>query len=173
MKRVIAATAALTLGLVAIVSAKGATVRVVVTGGALHEPIDIADPGALRPFGVWAGPGVTISGQPQRDGFIVNWWHGAVTEPSSHLPRHEVQFYAARGDESPALAYVVTYVYDPPTDRGYVYLPGRGEPHAAMNMRNMYRGGMEGQWFLSTGAWDDLIMPLLLARLGRDDSFRD
>jgi hypothetical protein len=151
------------------VLAKGATVRVVISGDTVPEPIVVADPGRLRPFTVWAGAGVTISGVPQHDGFIVNWWHGVVPEPPASAPRYQVAFYADRSDDGGATpAYVVTYAYDAVTDRGFVYLPGRQDPYGDLNIRTMYRGGLEGHWLLSTGAWDDFIVPTLASDAERE-----
>ena len=136
-------------------AAKGPTVRVTVTGGGLAEPVEVADPAALRPFNVWAGAGTYVNGAPQSTGFIVEWSRGPVALPDASLPRYDVTFYVRheRGEEAPA--YVVSYVYDRARKQGHVYLP-----RSAANMQSIHRG-VEGSWFAATSAWNAFIVPFL------------
>jgi hypothetical protein len=57
--------------------------------------------------------------------------------------------------------YVVTYEYDPSTEGGYIYLPGRldGDDYK----RNVFSisHGLEGKWFHSSAAWERLVRPLI------------
>jgi hypothetical protein len=94
MKRLLAVV--VWIALAGVLSAKGATVRIVITGGDLKQALDVRSATELQSFQVWAGAGVTVSGNPQTSGFIVHWRGGTVAEPPATLPRYEVAFYAAR-----------------------------------------------------------------------------
>ena len=56
--------------------------------------------------------------------------------------------------------YVVSYANDPATGQGFVYLPGKGEELFASNAFLIYRG-VEGNWFLATGEWTNVVGPLI------------
>jgi hypothetical protein len=147
-------------------AAKGPTVRIEISGPGLHEPVALTSPALLKQFAVWAGAGVMINRVEQTEGFIVDWSE-AVPGPTAAGPRYTVSFYvkyANRPLESQPeqLAYVVSYQPDVRAGRGYVYLPGRGDEHFALNTRTIHRG-REGQWFRATEAWDQAVMGLLSA----------
>ncbi len=139
--------------------AKGHTSKITIKGADLKTPIEITD---FRNFkdvdiNVWAGPGVTVNGKEQTEGFIADWSQ-PVTEPPKGLQRYEVSFYAKFPDER--LVYVVLYGYDPATERGYVYLPGRGDDWYGLNTRTILRG-VEGHWYRASTGWDTVMRPLI------------
>lgn len=81
--------------LTAVVSAKGTTTRIIVTGPQLSEPIQLRDRDVVAPFNVWSGPGTTMNGVESMDGFIVDWRGGAVQPPVANLERFELSFHAS------------------------------------------------------------------------------
>ena len=138
-------------------SAKGPTTRIEVKSAGLSRPIEITDPEVLAGFNVWAGPG-TSSDEPQS--LIVDWKKGIVAEP-----RYEVSFSAKFPAER--VVYVVTYCYDAAAGRGYVYLPGKGEPRYSVNVSSILRFN-EGNWFVAWARWDKVIRPRLTERVQGD-----
>jgi hypothetical protein len=136
--------------------AKGETTQIVISGGDLASPVRIADPVVLRQFQVWSGAGTFRrlgGGDPieATEGFIVDWSSGVVADPPKGLPRYEVAFYTG---PATGPVYVVYYEPDPSSDRGYVYLPGKGEELYVSNTRSILRGhGFEGHWLHATRAW--------------------
>jgi hypothetical protein len=134
--------------------AKGPTLKVVISGRSLSTPIIIDDRKTLANFNIWSGPGTS----PRHDeGFIVDWSTSGVVPPRD-LKQYQVSFYANHHPDGPD--YVMTYVYDPVGRKGYVYLPGRGEPEYERNTFSIYRQ-VEGHWFLAIKAWDNLVEPLI------------
>ncbi len=91
-----------------LLSAKGLTTKIVITGPHLATPIEITDRDLLRSFTVWAGPGTGVNGVEQLDGFVADWRSGAVGERPAGLQRYEASFYvkyrepAARRPAGPA-----------------------------------------------------------------------
>jgi hypothetical protein len=69
-------------------------------------------------FSVWSGPGTSTN---EADGLIVDWSRG-VAEPPKSPQVYEVSFPTTRRDPG---TYVVSYLIDPSTNEGYVYLPGK------------------------------------------------
>jgi len=138
--------------------AKGPTTRVVVSGGQMKRPVELHDRELLAPFTVWAGRGTRVNGIEATEGFIVDWSGGPVKRKKG-LPQFEIAFYANDGRSTEdQLAYVVLYALDAETGQDYVYLPGRGEPHYAANVRSIYRGSnYEGHWWRATPAWQDVM----------------
>lgn len=140
----------------AALAAKGETTQIVISGGGLGSPIRIADPVMLGRFYVWSGAGTfhSYAGGPKiegTEGFIVDWPAGIADDRPAGLPRYEVAFHVAG---SAARAYTVLYEPDVAGDRGYVYLPGRGDEWFPANARVIWRGhGFEGHWLHATAAW--------------------
>jgi hypothetical protein len=142
------------------VFAKGPTVKITIKGAALKSPIEITDPEVLTKFQVWSGPGTSSSApgfNPNAPGFVVDWSQ-RVAEPPKGLRRYEVSFYAKVPDER--LVYVVFYEYDPTTDHGYIYLPGRTDEWYRLNVSTIYHG-VEGRWFRAWSAWERVVRPLI------------
>ena len=61
----------------------------------------------------------------------------------------------------PRLAYVVSYDYDPSAKRGFVFLPGKGDPFYYVNIGSVGHHGLEGNWFFPTASWEDFVRPLI------------
>jgi hypothetical protein len=158
LRRIFAAlTASLALLIVpAHLSAKGNTVRIIIHGGDLAAPIEIADPKVTERFQVWCGPG-TSSNEPQ--GLIVDWSRG-VAEPPRGFQIYEVSFLTTR-----RMTYVVRYLIDSSTNERYVYLPGKTDAGYRGNVWLIYRGN-EGNWFHAWSAWEKVAHPLI-AKAGK------
>jgi hypothetical protein len=135
--------------------AKGATVRITIKGADLRTPIEITEAKVLAHFQVWTGPGTSSN---EAKSFIIDWSQGPAAERPKGLQRYEVSFYAKLPSER--LIYVVFYEYDPTTDRGYVYLPGRTDDWYALNVGTIDHG-VEGNWFHAWTVWDRVAGPLI------------
>ena len=132
--------AALGVSLVQPVHAKGPTVRLVVTGASLVEPLDVTDPEVLGRSGVYGG---TFLGD-------------LVAEPDRSLSRYRVFFHVELPkwlNAGVQVKYVVTYVTDPRTGTSFVYLPGRGEDGYWLNVRTIIRDGRDGAWHKASDQW--------------------
>jgi hypothetical protein len=143
----------------AVLSAKGATTKIIVTGAGLDAPIELRDRDVVAPFNVWSGPGTSMNGVEGMDGFIVNWRAGAVEPAVASLQRFEISFFA---DQNPSASdspvYVVSYGIDRSIGEEYVYLPGRSDPRWQSNVRSIIRGTQyEGHWFRATAAWRNVM----------------
>ena len=151
------------------VAAKAPTVKITINAERAAS-IVVTEP-AVRQFYVWAGPGVQINDIPQTTGFIGDWAKGPTAKPPDVLQRYRIAFYTgckrsesdSCNTDQPQLSYVVFYVYDPATPKGYVYVPGRGEPWYDLNTRSILRG-VEGDWFLASREWQAFIQPFLADR---------
>jgi hypothetical protein len=147
--------------------AKGDTVKIRIKGAGLSIPIDITDP-KIKAFNVWAGPGVTVNGVEQTEGFIVEWSKGVVAQLPTGLQHHEVSFYdgCETGDPNcrtgePSLTYVVSYAYNRSTGQGFVYLLGTDDEQFQLNKAMWHGHGFEGNWLRATKAWEDFVNPLI------------
>lgn len=177
MKNILACAFSLVvlLAAAASLSAKGATTKIIINGTDLAAPIEIADPTILRPFDVWAGPGTMscIRGvcAEGAEGFIIDWAAGVIAQRPTGLRRYTVSFYteqqglgnAGGGMPVEEPSYVVLYEYDPAAQRGYVYLPGKDDQLYQMNVKAIFRQ-REGNWFLATGAWQELAGAFIAQR---------
>jgi len=182
--------AAALLGLVSMLGsssplwAKGAMVRIEISGGTLTSPLQITDPQRLKEFTFFDGPGnnnVTL--ETAEKGSIIDWKTGIVRQHAADLQkvigpdlqRYKVSFYwmgCAWDDptsrdgkhpcaEVPTLAYVVFYEYDASSKQGFVYLPGKGEQWHDRNISTLYRPDAEGHWFFATDGWTSFVGPLI------------
>jgi hypothetical protein len=164
MKRTIAVLLAtvLMVGIPAALFAKAEIVKITITGADLATPLEITDFGKFRDadVNVWAGPGVKINGQEQTEGFITDWPLGAVADRPSGLHHYEVSFYTKLPEGG--LVYVVYYDYDPSSEKGFIYLPGKHDKWFNLNYGTICHGdGFEGNWFLATAAWNNSVRPLI------------
>jgi hypothetical protein len=138
------------------------TVRITITRGDLAAPIEIADPTVTKSFQVWAGPGnfrrVGDADVPVifPQGFVIDWSRGVV-EPPEGLTLYQVSFVTSRPIPN---TYRVRYIIDPSTNRGYVYIPGKGEAEYADNTWLIFRG-VEGKWFCAWSKWEELANRLI------------
>src|SRR5690348_11917160 len=60
----------------------------------------------------------------------------------------------------------VSYALDSATKRGYVYPPGKHDENYWLNVGTIFRG-LEGNWFQSWNAWDEVATPLIKAATSR------
>jgi hypothetical protein len=127
-------------------AAKGPTTRLVISGPGLSRPVETTDPKAL--VNVWGGS------------FIAE----PAPEPDRALPRYVVTFYVQAPRDTSRAMYAVTYVRDPQSGSGFVYLPGRGEEGWAMNVRTILREGQDGRWHHAAAAWSDAVASVLSRR---------
>ncbi len=140
--------------------AKGPVVRIEIRDG-VHALLVISDAAIVGRFDLWNGPSVrTYAGgveNPQThvldvdDGRFIDWPAGVVRQHRVGLPRFEVSFYV----ETPRNGlheYIVAYETDAVAKQGYIYLP-RWE-------NSLIWHGVEGNWFLASDRWDELVMPL-------------
>ncbi len=128
-------------------AAKGPTVRITISGGALTSPIEVTDSRILDSSNVWAGEFLDRSARSPK-------------EPPRGLRRYEVSFYVKLGGDGVTKMYVLYYSPNPATHPGLIYLPGKGEPWYSRNVRTILRGS-EGQWHYASPAWEHLIRPVL------------
>ena len=140
--------------------AKAPTSKIVIKGSNLSAPIEITDPKTLANFSVWMGTGTgcTPCPPPNPESFIVDWSQPTADHPSG-LQRYQVSFYAKMPDEQ--LIYVVFYEYDPATEYGYVYFPGRAEEWYPLNVSTIIHG-VEGKWFRAWSMWEGVARPLIV-----------
>lgn len=131
------------------------TERITIT--AAGHTAEIAGEAVHRRFGVGAGPGNSVNGVESRTGWIISDWLAEVPEPGPSLRRCEVVFHITVFKGTPRETrerYVASYAHDPGSGRGYVRLPGRGEPNWDSNSRMISRGDQfEGHWFVATDDW--------------------
>ena len=156
--------------------AKGTTVRIEISGGTLASPFQITDPHRLEEFTFWDGPGMNnVRLENAERGSIIDWKTGIVAQHPAGLRRYEMSFTADFGivcrspyrpsdcaREEPRVIYVLVYEYDPTSKRGFVYLPGKGEPWHDSNISTLYRPDAEGHWFRATDAWTSFAEPLIV-----------
>jgi hypothetical protein len=90
-------------------------------------------------------------------GLVIEWSQGA-TECPKGVQGYEVSFYVKLANER--LGYVVLYEYDPATERGYIYLPGRGDEWYRLNIGTIFHG-VEGHWYHASTGWDTVARPLI------------
>ena len=173
LRSLLTLTAVLTLS--AMLAAKGETTKITISGGTLAAPVEMHDASVVKSFQIWSGPGTQqcFNGRENciegAGTFIVDWASGEVTQRPPGLPHYEIAFYVTDSrfaDQPPSperLAYVVDYEYDAASAQGYVYLPGKNDPHWQLNVASIYRG-REGRWYRATKAWLDAVTPLLARR---------
>jgi len=145
--------------------AKAETSKIIIKGADLSAPIEITNPKTLANFSVWTGTGTNCTGhcpQPSPESFIVDWSQPMADHPSG-LHRYEVSFSAKMPDER--LIYVVFYEYDPATEHGYVYFPGRTEEWYRLNLSTIFHG-VEGKWFCAWNVWEGVARPLIAGAKG-------
>ena len=168
MKRTQKQIAILTLGFVSSLtfaghlSAKSETVKMTITGSDLPKTIEITDKSILTRFNIWSGPGNFrvengVKTPIINDGSIL-WSQAVVSDPPKGLQQYEVSFYGMFPEER--IMYVLRYKYDPIATKGYVYLPGRGEPWYEVNVRSIYRG-VEGHWFTASEEFNNTVEPII------------
>ena len=134
-----------------VLTAKGTTTRIIVSGPGLLSPIEIVED--VGRFHVWAGPGTSSK---EAQSLIVDWAEGAVELPKA-LPVYKVSLETTRRDPN---TYVVFYTFDPSTNKGYVFIPGKSHP-AYRDNTWLILHGVEGKWFRAWSEWEKLAQPLI------------
>lgn len=138
MTRMIAVAFVAVLG--AALVAKGTTVKLVVSGGDLREPIEITkDVQFADPWG---------------DAFVHSWI--SIPAPPADRKRFSVEFYEELGNRDVKRMYVVEYCPSP-FGRGAIHLPGSGEEHYRLNVSTISRSKRDGQWFPASDAWERVV----------------
>jgi hypothetical protein len=65
----------------------------------------------------------------------------------------QISIYQGETREKHA-TYLVQYVYDSVSGKGFIRLPAQGEPHYSANSTLLWRGPQyEGKWLAATPAW--------------------
>jgi len=135
------------------VFAKSDLSKITIQGGDLKTPIAITDPKTLATFDIWSGPGTSgwiSTSRKEADKLVIDWSYGVAKQPQG-LQRYQVSFYAKWPAER--VIYVVFYEYDPATEHGYIYLPGKSDEWYRLNVSTIFRGA-EGYWFRAGSRWD-------------------
>jgi hypothetical protein len=151
MHRTFTVLAAILLTLAAVPQpgwAKSPTAKITISGGGLTSAVEVTDPRILDISNVWYGKFLDDS-------------QGAVEEPPAGLRRYEVSFYTKVSDNDVRRRYVVYYSPNPSGERGYIYLPGKGETWYSLNVSAILRDGKDGKWNHASPGWEDLIKPVI------------
>jgi CheY-like chemotaxis protein len=120
-------------------------------GNDLIEEIETTEKAILSPFNVWVAPGVRINGVPNTQTSFITWSRGVVPEPPKGLQQYKISFHARHSDER--VVHVVSYVYDPASKEGYVYIPATD--------LSMSTVGIEGNWLYASAEFDKVIEPVI------------
>ena len=123
------------------ITAKGKTVKLVVSGGGLTSPVEIS------------GEDVAFA-NPWSDAFVSSW--SAVSEPALNARHFEVSFYEQMATADVRVKYLVDYVPGAP-GRGVIHLPGRGDPRYRANVSTIVRDGQDGKWFPASSEWERVV----------------
>ena len=149
--------AAFTVLLASSVWAKGVTVKIVVSGDYLTEPVVITDEEIVRQFSIWSGPNSIFrvrGGEWRTDysGTFINFPAGKAAIRPTGMIEFDVEFHLADSREGGYWedSYRVRYAINPAESGGFFYLP-TGNPF-------IYHG-VEGNWLHSTQAWEELVRP--------------
>lgn len=127
---------------VAHLAAKGPTVQLVITGGALARPIAVTDASTLSDSNVFGGTFLESIADPN------------TIDPA--WPKYVVSFFVelpAWMNQGVQKKYVVYYARHPKTGEGFVYLPAPGEEWYGLNVSTILRDGLEGNWLHASKGW--------------------
>ena len=125
------------------------TVKLVINGPGLRDNVDITDRASIA-ANVFGGEFMTTH----------------ADEPDKAWPRYRVAFHIYGRERGVHLGYAVTYVRNPKTGEGFVYLPGRGEPDYGLNISTIMRDGTDspgaqpardGQWQHADADWSKAL----------------
>jgi hypothetical protein len=128
--------------LVTCLSAKGPTVRLVITGGGLANPVTVTDPSVLADSNVFG------------DKFFAGIANSNSIDPT--WPKYTVSFFVELPGwmrQGVQKKYIVYYAKHPRTGEGFVYLPAPGEQWYRLNASTILRNGLEGNWLHASKAW--------------------
>jgi hypothetical protein len=135
--------------LAAPVTAKGPASKIMIEGADLAAPIEITDLDILNRFDPWGGQFFGTGGPLEWPPYV-----------GLRLP-YEVFFYVQNNQGESVLRYMFYYYPDPAGGRGYIYLPGSGEPYYGVNTGTIIRNESDGRWRYAMPTWDAMIGDVL------------
>jgi hypothetical protein len=124
--------------------AKALTVKIVISGGKLPDPIEIMDKHILAASDIWIGSFLDTTRPP-------------IQDPPGNMERYEVIFYVKYRRDDIRKAYAVYYSPAHNAEPGLIYLPGRGDPWEDLNAGTVEREGRDGKWNYASPQWEDMI----------------
>jgi len=127
--------------------AKGATVKLTITGPGLTAPVEIVEAAILAESNVFAGSfiGDTVD-----------------TAPQAKVATYTVSFDVQPPQNRPVkTAYAVLLAREVRTGALWLYLPGRGEAGYGLNVGTILRDGQDGHWHRPPAAWASAIAKYL------------
>jgi cytochrome c biogenesis protein CcmG, thiol:disulfide interchange protein DsbE len=131
-------------------SAKAPTSKLVIEGGGLTKPLEVAEPRILQNSMIWSYG---------NDSFL-DYSLVAAKKPPHGLRAYEVSLYAKLDGIEIKKMYVVRYCPNP-LGQGYIYLPGDKDDWGAGNKDSIIRAGRDGKWNYASSAWEQLVKPLI------------
>ena len=143
--------------------AKGATVKIVVRGNDLAEPVIITDDTIVSRFNIWSGPSSKSCSKGAEcrtdySGNYIDFPSGIVPEPPAGQLEFEVEFFVASARDGTVLdeTYKVRYAMIPGEAGGFFYVP--------MGNSFIYHG-IEDNWLKSAESWEILVRPVIESSL--------
>lgn len=131
--------------LVSLAFAKGSPDKIIIWGPSLAKPIEINDLETLKTFDPWNGQFLDRS-------------LGAIVEEPQIEQTYYVFFYFRDRDSKFREFYTFQYFSNSANPRGFIYLPGEGEPGRLMNSQTIARAN---GWYYASEKWDTLIQDRL------------
>jgi hypothetical protein len=131
------------------VLAKGGASLIRVINPESGEMTEITEEKLLERFNPWAGYFIGTGGPLEY-----------APNVGQYIP-YQVFLYFDDGFSGLDLAYMFYYYPDPNPDlegsRGYIYLPGDGDPYHRVNTRTIIREDSDGRWHYASPILQDLI----------------
>jgi hypothetical protein len=118
----------------------------------LPGPLEVTDPDIVDRFNPWAAQFIGMVGPFRRPPDV-----GLQTP-------YQVYFYLENGHGQLELSYLLYYYPQPAGTRGYIYMPGKGEPYYPVNVRTILREESDGRWHQSTPVWEEAFDQILSER---------
>jgi hypothetical protein len=120
---------------------------------------EVTDTQTLQQFSPWSAE-------------YIDWSKGMVHAPPDLSRSSKVFFYqkwpSRRSSDYDCddlkMIYTVTYVPGHDGQRGYIYLPGRGEEFFYNNIGTIMLGDDDGKWHQASAAWEKVMNQTLRAR---------
>lgn len=129
--------------------AKGPVVKIVVSGPALAEPVEITSPEAIDVH-VYGATFIDRELGPQEWG------------STSPVPPYMIQFHVELPRDGVRMMYVVYFAWDYRERRGLVYFPGPRDAWYTLNMSTVALP-TSGKWFYATERWGSAVEQALFA----------